>query len=122
MHQWLLIFAVQVKGAVLELKLLRGHQGSAVNPDVSPGRPLCSFVNVQFCGGAKPRQGTVLLENPRGTSDMTLDQLKRQVRRVVLVAFCSSTCKIINAGKTTREVLLTRIVAVCAVYLSLLIV
>lgn len=46
---------------------------------------MCSFVNIQLCGGAKPRQGTVLLENPRGTSDMTLDQLKRQVLHICFV-------------------------------------
>ncbi|XP_015766182.1 PREDICTED: isoleucine--tRNA ligase, cytoplasmic-like [Acropora digitifera] len=70
----------EVKGAVLDIGLLRGHQSSAVlSSDVAPGIPLCSFVNIQLCGVAKPRQGTVLLENPRGTSDMTLDQLKRQV-------------------------------------------
>ena len=74
---------LQVKGVVLDLKLLRGHQGS--NPGVGQGSPFCSFVNVQLCGGAKPLQGTVLLENPRGAADMTLDQLKRQVH-VLFVA------------------------------------
>ena len=75
------VFFFQVKGAVLDLKLLRGHQGSgaAVPSDDISGVPLCSFVNIRLCGTSKPCQGTVLLENPRGTSNMTLDQLKRQV-------------------------------------------
>lgn len=74
----------EVKGAVLDLKLLRGHQGSgaAVPSDDISGVPLCSFVNIRLCGTSKPYQGTVLLENPRGTSNMTLDQLKRQVALV----------------------------------------
>lgn len=64
---------------MLDLKLLRGHTG--VSPAANPAVPLCRFVNVQLCGaGAKPLQGTVLLENPRGTSLVTLDQLKRQVK------------------------------------------
>lgn len=80
-------FFLQVKGVVLDLKLLRGHQGSGVNPDVGQGSPFCRFVNVQLCGGAKPLQGTVLLENPRGTADMTLDQLKRQVYVLFVALF-----------------------------------
>ena len=82
----MVIFFLQVKGVVLDLKLLRGHQGSGVNPGVGQGSPFC---NVQLCGGAKPLQGTVLLENPRGTADMTLDQLKRQVQHVLFVALFS---------------------------------
>ena len=71
-----------MKGAVLVLKLLRGRQGSEVNTQESSGSPVCGFVNVQLCGGGvggKPLQGTVLLENPRGTTAMNLNQLRRQV-------------------------------------------
>lgn len=62
------------------LKLLRGRQGSEVNTQESSGSPVCGFVNVQLCGVAgKPLQGTVLLENPRGATAITLNQLQRQV-------------------------------------------
>jgi len=73
----------QVKGAVLNLKLFRGHQDAGASSQANPGLPVCKFVNIQLCGGSKPLQGTVLLENPRGTSDMTLDQLRRQVQFVI---------------------------------------
>ena len=62
------------------LKLLRGRQGSEVNTQESSGSPVCGFVNVQLCGVVgKPLQGTVLLENPRGATAMTLNQLQQQV-------------------------------------------
>lgn len=66
---------------MLDLKLLRGHQKE--DNKITAGEPVCRFVNVQLCGAAdKSLKGTVLLENPRGTSVITLDQLKRQVLRV----------------------------------------
>lgn len=65
---------------MLDLKLLRGHQ-TQDNDDIT-GEPACRFVNVQLCGAAQTLKGTVLLENPRGTSIITLDQLERQVLRV----------------------------------------
>ena len=66
-----------MKGSILDLKLLRGHQ----KEDRITTEPVCRFVNVQLCG-ATDLKGTVLLENPHGTSVITLDQLKRQVLRV----------------------------------------
>ena len=66
-----------MKGSVLDLKLLRGHQKED-NKITAVGEPVCRFVNVQLCGAADLK-GTVLLENPHGTSVITLDQLKRQV-------------------------------------------
>ncbi|KAL9972872.1 hypothetical protein ACROYT_G019255 [Oculina patagonica] len=68
----------EVKGSMLDLKLLRGHQ-TQDNDDITSGEPACRFVNVQLCGVAQTLKGTVLLENPRGTSIITLDQLVRQV-------------------------------------------
>lgn len=68
---------------MLDLKLLRGHQkeDKTITAAVAgaSGVPVCRFVNVQLCGAADLK-GTVLLENPHGTSVITLDQLKRQVR------------------------------------------
>lgn len=67
---------------MLDLKLLRGHQkedSKITAAAAAAGEPVCRFVNVQLCG-ASDLKGTVLLENPHGTSVMTLDQLKRQVR------------------------------------------
>ena len=65
---------------MLDLKLLRGHQkgDDKIAAAAGTGVPLCRFVNVQLCGAADLK-GTVLLENPHGTSVITLDQLKRQV-------------------------------------------
>ena len=72
------------------LKLLRGRQGSEVNTQESSGSPVCGFVNVQLCGVAgKPPQGTVLLENPRGTTAINLNQLQRQV---TVSTSCSQFC------------------------------
>ena len=67
-----------MKGSVLDLKLLRGHQKEDNKITAAAGEPVCRFVNVQLCGAADLK-GTVLLENPHGTSVITLDQLKRQV-------------------------------------------
>ena len=67
---------------MLDLKLLRGHQKEdkkITAVAAGSGVPVCRFVNVQLCGAADLK-GTVLLENPHGTSVITLDQLKRQVR------------------------------------------
>lgn len=64
---------------MLDLKLLRGHQKEDNKITAAGGEPVCRFVNVQLCGAADLK-GTVLLENPHGTSVITLDQLKRQVR------------------------------------------
>ncbi|XP_020616058.1 isoleucine--tRNA ligase, cytoplasmic-like isoform X2 [Orbicella faveolata] len=64
---------------MLDLKLLRGHQKEDNMITAAAGEPVCRFVNVQLCGGAADLKGTVLLENPQGTSVITLDQLKRQV-------------------------------------------
>ena len=65
---------------MLDLKLLRGHQKEGKITAAAGGVPVCRFVNVQLCGAAADLKGTVLLENPHGTSVITLDQLKRQVR------------------------------------------
>lgn len=68
-----------MKGSILDLKLLRGHQKE--DRITTAEEPVCRFVNVQLCGAADLK-GTVLLENPHGTSVITLDQLKRQVLRL----------------------------------------
>lgn len=68
-----------MKGSILDLKLLRGHQKE--DRITTAEEPVCRFVNVQLCGAADLK-GTVLLENPHGTSVITLDQLERQVLRV----------------------------------------
>ncbi|CAH3114650.1 unnamed protein product [Pocillopora meandrina] len=68
----------EVKGSMLDLKLLKGHQ--TANKEMTVGEPLCKFVNVLLCrGGAGVVKGTVLLENPQGNPVISLDQLKRQV-------------------------------------------
>ena len=66
---------------MLDLKLLRGHQkeDNKITAAAAAAEPVCRFVNVQLCGAADLK-GTVLLENPHGTSVITLDQLKRHVR------------------------------------------
>ncbi|KAJ7379527.1 Isoleucine--tRNA ligase, cytoplasmic [Desmophyllum pertusum] len=87
----------EVKGSMLDLKLLRGHQTD--DSEITLGEPVCRFVNVQLCGGAtQSLKGTVLLENPYGTPVITLDQLKRQVaimfnqQENVLKLSVSATC------------------------------
>ena len=81
---------------MLDLKLLRGHQKENNKiPTAAAAVPVCRFVNVQLCGAAADLQGTVLLENPHGTSVITLDQLKRQVR--TLCSIHKFSCKTISS-------------------------
>lgn len=52
-----------------------GQKGSA-----GPTSPICHFVNVEIVGGKhKNKQGTLLLENPRGEL-LSLSQLDAQVK------------------------------------------
>ena len=80
---------------MLDLKLLRGHQKENNKIPAAAAVPVCRFVNVQLCGATADLKGTVLLENPHGTSVITLDQLKRQVR--TLCSIHKFSCKTISS-------------------------
>ena len=89
---------IQVKGAVLRLWILKGHQTSQ-GPNDSASSPVCRFVNVQLCGsspgtGVKGNHATVLLENPQGEHLLTRDQFLHQVRtkRLLYFIWCSRFC------------------------------
>ncbi|XP_031549058.1 isoleucine--tRNA ligase, cytoplasmic-like [Actinia tenebrosa] len=82
----------EVKGEPLKLWILRGHKkaDSSTNPS-----PVCRFVNVELCGvepgnGIKSRSATVLLENPQGDFEMSIERLQNQVKAI----FCLDGKKI----------------------------
>lgn len=90
--------STKVKTDTLELTIVKGHTGkdnSGMSCDVptklDPAlvkngvKPVCSYINVELCGcvpqeGVSGSQGTILMENPKGNTIKSMEQLKDQVK------------------------------------------
>lgn len=88
----------QVKTDTLDLTIVKGHTGKdnsdvscKAGPKLDPApvkngvKPVCSYVNTELCGcgsqeGVLGSQGTILLENPKGSMIKNVQQLKQQAK------------------------------------------